>query len=444
MPDTAASSPDTLGSVDAPASIRLTAVSAVNYRCFTSLDWTDIRPGMNAVIAQNGGGKTALLDAIAVGLAPLPRFISDTRGDKIVDGDVARARVGQQTIRSGQDVVIGLAADLAGRASSWRVERGPAQWNRTRAGTAAPLRDFAQQAWRQRGGGPAPLPVIAYYGTSRLWGAHRHTEKRRAMEVADGYLDCLDPRVDFQSFEEWTETIAHDRLNPASGTVARIEWEYLVKVLAIIMRPAGLTRFEYSAAERTLLACSGEGPMLPVRSHSDGIRTILGMVGDIVRRICLLNADIDGFDISLTTGIVLVDEVDLHLHPRWQQVVGGSLREAFPRIQWILTTHSPQVVSTLPRECVWHFERHAEGTLLGHPQVQTEGAVSSDVLADVFGVDPMPDTPWRTKLERLDQLIDADSDELAELLRQLADHFGPEHEYLRNWRIRRGVRQPGG
>jgi predicted ATP-binding protein involved in virulence len=424
--------------VDTESSIRLSSVAASNYRCFASLEWTGIHPSINVITAPNGKGKTALLDAVAVGLAPLPRFNSYTRGDKIEDPDVGRRRVGQQTLRTTSDVVIELTAELADRRATWRVERGHAPKNRTRTTPAEALRAFAADAWARRTVDAAPLPVVAYYGTSRLWASSRHTENRRGMEVSDGYRDCLDPRVDYQSFEAWVAAISHDRLNPASGTIARLDWDFLVGVLSAALAPVGLTQFEYSAGEQTLLAGAADQPMLPVRNQSDGIRTMLGMVGDVARRICLLNSGIPNFDVAQTPGVIMVDEVDLHLHPRWQQSVARALQTAFPRIQWILTTHSPQVVSTIPRDSVWIIDD--ETASLTHPEEQTEGARSGEVLAEVFQVDPLPDTDWREKLNRLDQLIDAPDDEVQPLLAEVEQHFGAHHELLRLWRLRRRTR----
>ena len=68
------------------------------------------------------------------------------------------------------------------------------------------------------------------------------------------------------------------------------------------------------------------------------------MVADIARRACLLNPHLGGAVLEETPGIVLIDELDLHLHPKWQRRIIGDLRRTFPKIQFIATTHSPQLI----------------------------------------------------------------------------------------------------
>ncbi len=419
------------------ARIRLLALAVANYRCFTSLRWEDIHPTINVITAPNGGGKTAVLDAIAVALAPFPQTRAATQGGNINDTDVARRILQERTVRANSDVTITMSACLGASDATWSIERGPSESKRTRTKRAEPIKTYAQTSWAARVERGAPLPVIARYGTSRLWGEQRHTTARRAMEVEDGYRDCLDPRVDFQAFQEWVSSISHDRQNPESGEVARQDWDFLLDVLNSILEPAGLTRFEYSAAQQALLAGSETSPLLPVRDHSDGIRTILGMVGDLARRICLLNSGIDGFDLRDTPGVVMVDEVDLHLHPLWQQQVADALTKAFPRVQWILTTHSPQVVSTVARESVWILRTTRGQSEIVRPDTQTEGEESSSVLASIFDVDPMPATRWAEKLNLLDASVESRDPEVSILLEEVSSHFGANHPHVQNWRLRR-------
>ena len=84
-------------------------VAVENFRCFTGLTWDAIDPQMNVIVAPNGGGKTALLDAIAVGLAPFVRYRARTGGWNITDWDVRRIRTsGGDTLRTSDDVLVSL------------------------------------------------------------------------------------------------------------------------------------------------------------------------------------------------------------------------------------------------------------------------------------------------------------------------------------------------
>ena len=87
---------------------------------------------------------------------------------------------------------------------------------------------------------------------------------------------------------------------------------------------------------------------------SDGQRAFIGLIADLARRACVLNAYYLGNKtLEETTGLVLIDELDAHLHPKWQRQVVGALKRVFPKIQFFATTHSPQVIGQArPEEIV--------------------------------------------------------------------------------------------
>lgn len=92
--------------------------------------------------------------------------------------------------------------------------------------------------------------------------------------------------------------------------------------------------------------------VLPLEALSDGTRSVISMAADLAYRMVRLNPDLGARAALETPGIVLIDEVDMHLHPSWQQAVVYDVRKAFPNVQFIVTTHSPQVLSTVPAEAI--------------------------------------------------------------------------------------------
>ena len=86
---------------------------------------------------------------------------------------------------------------------------------------------------------------------------------------------------------------------------------------------------------------------LPLSSLSDGVRNMIALIADIAHRCARLNPHLSEEAARQTPGVLLIDEVDMHLHPRWQQLVVDLLRKAFPSLQIILSTHSPHVLSTV-------------------------------------------------------------------------------------------------
>lgn len=418
--------------------LRLTGLELHNFRSFERFSWDGICPDTNVLVARNGLGKTAVLTGAAIALAPFAREFAKTSGGSFADTDVRRVGGASDygdTQRSQGDVLVSATApDL-----NWQITRSPLAGRNTRTSSASALKKYARQCRAARYDG-APLPVIAFYGTERLWKHASITESRRALEVEDGYRDCLEPGVNFGIFEDWVGRMWHDRANLSARGLPQRYLGFLFETLRSVLAPVGINGFEYSDAAKTLLARIDDGPWLPVRSLSDGTRALLSMVGDLVRRITLLNGGLTDIDLRQTGGIVLIDEVDLHLHPEWQQQVIAALGTSLPEVQWIVTTHSPQVVTTVPRDSVWILEPPAgiPGTVMPHhPARQTEGETSAEVLADVLGVDPMPDTPWRERLNRLEQLIASPDSEVAQEWGLLAGHFGPTHPTLRLWQARR-------
>ena len=115
-----------------------------------------------------------------------------------------------------------------------------------------------------------------------------------------------------------------------------------------------------------------------VQILSDGEKCLLALVGDLARRLSLLNTDKD--NPLHGEGVVLIDEIDLHLHPKWQRSVVASLERTFPNCQFIITTHSPQVVGELAPKAVLLLR---DGKFLGHAE-RSLGLSSGEVLEELM------------------------------------------------------------
>ena len=171
---------------------------------------------------------------------------------------------------------------------------------------------------------------------------------------------------------------------------------------------------------------------------SEGIRNVLGMVMDIAYRCCILNSHLGENAAKETEGIVLIDEVDMHLHPAWQQTILQDLKIAFPKLQFIVTTHSPQVLSTIRKE---HIRIVKDGELLElNAAIQTYGELSSDVLYTVMEVNPRPPIPERQDLDELTRLVDSglyNDPKVREVLGKVTIELGENAEAVK--RIKRSI-----
>jgi predicted ATP-binding protein involved in virulence len=160
---------------------------------------------------------------------------------------------------------------------------------------------------------------------------------------------------------------------------------------------------------------------------------MIALVADIAHRCARLNPHLRENAARETSGILLVDEVDMHLHPRWQQLVIDLLQKAFPSFQIILTTHSPHVLSTVNRECIRVIRLVDGENVISVPTMQTRGVMSADILAAIMGVDPVPQIDEARKLANYRALIEdgkANSDDAINLRSELVEHFGAQHPLM--------------
>lgn len=128
---------------------------------------------------------------------------------------------------------------------------------------------------------------------------------------------------------------------------------------------------------------------MPVDMLSDGLRNAIAMVADLAFRAYKLNPNLGERAALETPGVALIDEVDMFLHPSWQQTILASLRDAFPEVQFLVTTHSPQVISSVPRECIrlLGVDEHRDVSA-SEPLSNTYGQPSHVALHRVMQVDP--------------------------------------------------------
>ena len=155
---------------------------------------------------------------------------------------------------------------------------------------------------------------------------------------------------------------------------------------------------------------------------SDGFRSILSMVADLAYRMVRLNPFLGRRAILDTPGIVLIDEIDMHLHPSWQQTVLLDLQKAFPKVQFIVTTHSPQVLGSVPPDSIRVLEWEKE--FVGVRRVNFSlGATSYQILQDIQNVQPRSEKlPIVQHLKRYLELVSEDkwdSEEAKTLRKQL-------------------------
>jgi len=360
--------------------LRIESLHMENFRCFETLD-VAFEPDVTVFFAENAGGKSAVLDAVAKMLHQLlPARLFGIAMD--AQRDVRRIRY-----TTGQDEPAG-ACVLECTASIGSV--GLVGWS-AGASAATLLYDLTgQNAWQALETARRPgtrWPLIAYYGTGRL--AHlpmRGPKQQQPTDRRDGYADCLEPSITDEPLLRWLAGVSFDDFvrHSRGDTVLHMG----TAVLEAMKRATpGVADVWYAPAPECPMVGFKDGSVAAWRELSDGFHVFLALVGDIARRAAILNGQ-DGIDAPLLVeGVVLIDEIDLHLHPRWQRTVIRGLRAAFPKLQFIVTTHSPQVLSSVENRQV----RFLSNFRLREHGVFVEGRDSNAILRDLMDTDDRDD-----------------------------------------------------
>lgn len=245
---------------------------------------------------------------------------------------------------------------------------------------------------------------------------------------ADAYANCFQPSLSFGDTLAWIDTHDADearRFRDGDEDYRDPELSAMREAVEKALPDFGGLRFRGTTNE-ILVTRKTDGQKLSFWQLSDGYRAMLALILDLARRMAIANGErytAEGRSILSSPAIVLIDEIELHLHPGWQQTVLPSLLEIFPNTQFIVSTHSPQVLSSIASK---HIRLLDEGEVYAAPE-GTEGAESSRILKRIFGVLPRPPkNKFAEALARYQTLVEADlwdSDEAKQLRATLDANF---------------------
>lgn len=446
-------------------SLNIEKLSLGDYRCFESID-IDFHPTLTVLIASNGAGKTSILDAIAVAFGPYVGAFDEGVGAHFGATDIRLSRVRETTSNEMEYAPKGVRMEATGcipgsPLGSITEDQPSITWQRSLAGptkaktTIKDAKELINYGKRQQEavrtpGADATLPLLAYYGTGRLWQQKKLMEgKLPRTSRTIGYTDCLDPGSSYKSFVAWFRYWSTNAFKgQLEASKAGRDYEptefdhYLESVSSAVntcLSPAGWKDIAYSLSREELVAHHDQHGELPVILLSDGIRNMIGMVADIAFRATKLNPQLGANAAKQTPGVVLVDEVDMHLHPEWQQVVLQSLTAAFPALQFIVTTHSPQVLSTVKRENIRILKQTENGYEAVMPDFSPLAHESGDALSKVMGTNREPPLPIQEQIRNFEQLVRAGQEgaQQAKQLRAELDGAGYQiHDSdLTTWRF---------
>lgn len=445
--------------------MKIKSLHLKNFRCFEDFEiefntGDENHGGMTVLVAKNGEGKTAILDAINVAWGPFFKNIPNTKAAAFSIGDAHK---------SSGDVLLGLPKLKA------RIENPPSFlvkfpdygdfWlsrelieKRKGFSTTSTTETKTNDNWHLNNyatylltnqNPSEPWPLFAYYGDDRLFSSAKLDSSAELVKLTDnpenGYEGAITPKKGYYAefcnwFAKLEFCLRDEKINRDEG-VPKLDddtyekyqkFDMLIKnAIKEALQPTGWTNIGYMNNTKEIVVWgTNHQEKIPVSRLSAGSRMTIGMVGDLAYRCCRLNSKKNMGALIATPGIVLIDEIELHLHPAWQQIILPTLQKIFPKIQFIVTTHSPQVVSSVPKECV----RIIRDGSVEQNDSQTQGVESQDILADIFGTYSAPQDDEFVQMlnhyARLEAERKADTEEGRRLYRHLVNHYGQNYPPL--------------
>lgn len=325
----------------------VTRLKLANVRAVEAAEFS-FKPGFNLIIGVNGVGKTSALESLAVSLAAISRHINGLKGPLygFTSSDI-RACTDALTVESEVSLadkpysyVIHQpreeAVALAGKEGLPREQTVATPAKSAFVGDKPPAAD----------GKKVLRPLAVLFSTRRAVPSDRAPTKSAAKGGhGAAFAEAFSAReLRLGEFAAWMR--AQAALAAETPSSARVLDAFEKAVRRFLPGYANL-RVSDEATPRLLI--ERRGVEIPVRQLSDGERGSLALVLDLTRRLAQANPGLDD-PTAKGPGVVLIDEIDLHLHPKWQREIVRNLPDAFPNLQFIATTHSPQVIGEVEHD----------------------------------------------------------------------------------------------
>jgi len=385
------------------------------------------RSNITVLVGNNGAGKTTLLRSLATSLS---WFVARVRAEKGSGSPVSEGVIKNSSSTSVIDIEVFDEQGQSGNPDA-SIEDFLFHWSiaKTRKGHkgshTSSLNDVSMLASYYKTlmtrDAKSSFPLVAFYPVERsVIEIPLKIKNRHSFQQLDGYDNSLNRGVDFRRFFEWfreredTENeqgISDEVLESIKTTLGEDNnlWTLLSEAKAssrdrqlTAVRTAistfmpGFSNLRIRRKPRLHMSIDKQNEQLNVAQLSQGEKSLLALVGDIAKRLAMMNPSLK--NPLEGDGVVLIDEVDLHLHPQWQRTLLERLSNTFPNCQFVLTTHSPLVIS------------EAKDVLC---YVLNDGELS--VMDDTFGLDAnqvllqVMDTDVRnSEIQKvLDELIEA-------------------------------------
>jgi predicted ATP-binding protein involved in virulence len=382
--------------------MRIDRLEVKNFKKFSQQAFTFDRK-FTLLVGENGSGKTCVLDALAVALGV---WLNKTP-DSLLANSHRRIRAWEKRLEwvhhgdraqfqeASGDVSIKATGQIEDRDGiSWEqsIPSGAKQVKNSGAKEALTVVDNAFD--RALSSEHVLLPVIAYYGAGRAWlPHHERSQKSISSKGASSrwaaFYDCLNERIRIPDLVRWFK----DETIESANRGGRFRPGFEVVKLALLNCIPGADNVWFDVDRKDIVLSIDQNPQ-PFDNLSAGQSMMLAMVADIAIKAVTQNNFLVPREelndkrslpqvLADCPGVVLIDELDVHLHPRWQRRVASDLKRTFPKIQFVCTSHSPQVIGEVaPSEVRLLDEPH-----VGERPAHSRGLDSNAILEQLMSAD---------------------------------------------------------
>ena len=328
----------------------VTKINIVGLRVF-ELAELSFQPGMNLIVGVNGVGKSTVLDALRFCLSRIIPEMTVSRNQKvpITDDDIRfGADVMQLScdfLEENQEYNYIIHKPRFDTAEVTRIDTDEKKVVSTPdiEGGSQPFVEDAQR-FRNRNN----QPVVLFFSTRRSFTVDQKPSNPQSGQAA-AYQDAFSINRDFNIREIANWLKAQEALGEESPVIKKTVGTIQQAVRTFMPGYDHLHVDDSGGYNRLMLNKGAE--TLYVKQLSDGERGVLSIVIEIARRLAIANPELEN-PCQEGKGIILIDELDLHLHPRWQRKIVDNLTRTFPECQFIVSTHSPQIIPTVEPEQV--------------------------------------------------------------------------------------------
>ena len=400
-----------------------------NYKAIEHMELT-FRQGINIIIGDNGVGKTSILEAIAIGLGGYLSCIPGISSKGILQADIrimSNAMAGASSSLSYMTPVE-ITCTINDNEDMYR-------WTRKRSDETSKSRTkttnstIANYANRIVNSPDSQLPVLSYFSTARISSSKREdfgaSLKKKLNDRRCGYIGCMDSTLDVKAIKAWCLKMEMEAFQQARSMP---EYEAFKSIVSSVMTKMGeldnAPKVSYSRQFEDIVY-SERDETLPISYLSAGYQSLLWISMDIAHRLALLNPNCD--DLSHISGIVLIDELDMHLHPKWQWNVLRTLEETFPNIQFIIATHSPILISSCKNEHLINIDfQH----IVTYPDAAYAYSIE-DVVKSVQGSSDIPKEVRDMYLKFDFELTRGNIEEAKDILKRMEDAYGLDNREVK-------------